>query len=127
MYQRLFKRMIDFTLSLIGLIVLLPLFLIISIIIKITSPGPIFFKQKRVGIHKTYFNILKYYVLSPVRVSKKTFNRVCALLKVLLPQKGSHASFLQRMLTANFQSYSPITFIIITNFILKVNIFLTIS
>ena len=60
MYQRLFKRMIDFTLSLIGLIVLLPLFLIISIIIKITSPGPIFFKQKRVGIHKTYFNILKF-------------------------------------------------------------------
>ena len=60
MYQRLFKRMIDFTLSLIGLIVLLPIFLIISIIIKITSPGPIFFKQKRVGIHKTYFNILKF-------------------------------------------------------------------
>ena len=60
MYQRLFKRVIDFTLSLIGLIVLLPIFLIISIIIKITSPGPIFFKQKRVGIHKTYFNILKF-------------------------------------------------------------------
>ena len=36
------------------------IFLIISIIIKITSPGPIFFKQKRVGIYKSHFMILKF-------------------------------------------------------------------
>jgi len=34
--------------------------LIIAIIIKIDSPGPVLFKQKRVGIHKTYFTILKF-------------------------------------------------------------------
>lgn len=55
-----FKRIIDFILSLIGLILLLPLFIILIIAIKIDTPGPIFFKQKRVGINKTHFHILKF-------------------------------------------------------------------
>lgn len=54
------KRIIDFTLSLIGLIVLLPILLILMIAIKVDSQGPIFFMQKRVGIHKTHFDILKF-------------------------------------------------------------------
>lgn len=54
------KRAIDFTLSLIGLIVLSPLFLILIIAIKLDSSGPVLFKQKRVGIHKKYFYILKF-------------------------------------------------------------------
>lgn len=60
MYKNYIKRFIDFMLSLVGLIVLSPVFIIIALIIKISSPGPVFFKQKRVGIHKTYFNILKF-------------------------------------------------------------------
>ncbi|NLP46834.1 MAG: sugar transferase [Epulopiscium sp.] len=59
MYIKL-KRIIDFILSLMGLIVLSPIFLILIIAIKLDSTGPIFFKQKRVGIHKTHFNILKF-------------------------------------------------------------------
>jgi O-antigen biosynthesis protein WbqP len=54
------KRMIDFTLSLIGLVVFSPVLLVLMILIKLDSPGPIFFKQKRVGIHKIHFNILKF-------------------------------------------------------------------
>ena len=54
------KRLIDFILSLIGMVVLSPLFLLLMIAIKLDSRGPILFKQKRVGIHKTYFNILKF-------------------------------------------------------------------
>ena len=54
------KRMIDFVMSLIGMILLLPVFLILMLAIKLDSPGPILFKQKRVGIHKTHFNILKF-------------------------------------------------------------------
>lgn len=54
------KRLIDIILSLVGLILLSPLFLLIILAIKIDSKGPILFKQKRVGIHKTYFNILKF-------------------------------------------------------------------
>ena len=50
----------DIILSLISIIILLPVFLIIITAIKLDSKGPIFFKQKRVGINKTHFNILKF-------------------------------------------------------------------
>lgn len=59
MYQRL-KRGIDFILALLGLIVLSPLFFVLIAAIKADSKGPVLFRQKRVGIHKTYFNILKF-------------------------------------------------------------------
>lgn len=59
MYIKL-KRVMDFLLATIGLIVLSPLFLLIIIAIKIDSPGPILFKQKRVGINKNHFMILKF-------------------------------------------------------------------
>jgi len=54
------KRVFDFILSLIGLIIISPVLLILIIAIKLTSKGPILFKQKRVGIHKTHFNIYKF-------------------------------------------------------------------
>ncbi len=60
MYKRYIKRWIDFVMSLIGLIILSPIFLILCLWIKLDSKGPIFFKQKRIGIHKTNFNILKF-------------------------------------------------------------------
>lgn len=56
----LIKRTADIILSLIGLIFLSPIFLIIIVAIKIDSKGPVLFKQKRVGIHKKHFNILKF-------------------------------------------------------------------
>ena len=59
MYLRI-KRIIDLVLSLIGLVVLSPIFLIVIIAIKLDSKGPVLFKQKRVGIHKTHFYILKF-------------------------------------------------------------------
>lgn len=54
------KRGIDFILALLGLIVLSPVFLVLIIAIKVDSPGPVLFRQKRVGIHKTHFSILKF-------------------------------------------------------------------
>ena len=54
------KRLIDIVLSLLGLIILSPVFLILIIAIKLDSKGPVLFKQKRVGIHKSHFNILKF-------------------------------------------------------------------
>ncbi len=59
MYLKI-KRIIDIFLSLIGLIILSPIFLILIVAIKFDSKGPVLFKQKRVGIHKTHFNILKF-------------------------------------------------------------------
>ncbi|MBW7580488.1 sugar transferase [Streptococcus sp. IMAU 99125] len=54
------KRLGDITLSLIGIIILCPVFMIIAIAIKLDSEGPIIFKQKRFGIHKEYFYIFKF-------------------------------------------------------------------
>ena len=54
------KRIIDIFLSLTGLIILSPVFLLLVVAIKLDSKGPVLFKQKRVGIHKTHFNILKF-------------------------------------------------------------------
>lgn len=54
------KRILDILLSLIAIILLSPLFLAIIVAIKLDSKGPVLFKQKRVGIHKRYFYILKF-------------------------------------------------------------------
>lgn len=59
MYLKI-KRLIDIVLSMTGLILLSPIFLILIIAIKLDSKGPILFKQKRVGLYKSHFNILKF-------------------------------------------------------------------
>ena len=60
MYQKYLKRLIDIVLSGVGILVLLPVYLVIAAAVKLDDPGPVFFRQKRVGIHKTHFNILKF-------------------------------------------------------------------
>jgi len=59
MYMKI-KRLIDVVLSLLGFTILSPIFLILIISIKLDSKGPVLFKQKRIGINKTHFNILKF-------------------------------------------------------------------
>jgi len=60
MYQKFWKRLLDIVLSGCAIVVLFPLFLILALAIKIDDPGPVFFRQKRVGIHKSHFHILKF-------------------------------------------------------------------
>ena len=60
MYKHFFKRLIDFLLSFIAIVVLIPLWIILAIAIFVTDPGPIFFTQKRVGKNKKIFKILKF-------------------------------------------------------------------
>ncbi|MFC5974635.1 sugar transferase [Carnobacterium antarcticum] len=60
MYQKVFKRVIDVVLALLGLIILSPVFLLIIIAIKVDSKGLILFKQKRVGKDKKLFDIYKF-------------------------------------------------------------------
>ena len=60
MYQKFGKRALDIILSGCGILVLAPVYLILAIAIKIDDPGPVFFRQKRVGIHKSHFNIMKF-------------------------------------------------------------------
>ena len=60
MYRKFVKRLIDLVLSALGILVLSPVLLILVIAIKLDSPGPVLFKQKRVGLHKSHFHILKF-------------------------------------------------------------------
>lgn len=64
MYKNVFKRVIDLILSFVGLVILLPFFIIIAIAIYIDNPGPIFFTQKRIARNidgkKTFFKIYKF-------------------------------------------------------------------
>ena len=60
MYQKFGKRLIDLILSGCGIVVLSPVYLILALAIKIDDPGPILFRQKRVGIHKSHFHIMKF-------------------------------------------------------------------
>lgn len=56
----LVKRIIDFAVSLTLTVLLSPLFLVVAILIKLTSPGPVFFTQKRLGLSKRRFSIYKF-------------------------------------------------------------------
>lgn len=64
MYKRFFKRFIDILLSSIGIIILIPVWIILAIAIKVDDPGPIFFRQKRIakdkGGKQQFFQIYKY-------------------------------------------------------------------
>ena len=64
MYKVFIKRFLDFIISFIGLVLLSPLILLLCILIKLDSKGPILFKQKRIGKDKEYFNILKFRTMS---------------------------------------------------------------
>lgn len=64
MYKHFFKRLIDVVLSTIGIIVLIPVWIILAVAIKVDDPGSVFFRQKRIGKDKhgkkQFFQILKY-------------------------------------------------------------------
>ena len=64
MYKKFGKRLIDVILSACGIVVLIPLWVILAIAIKIDDPGPVFFRQKRIGQdvngEKQFFQIYKY-------------------------------------------------------------------
>lgn len=71
MYQKVIKRVFDIVLSAFGILVAGIPMLVVSIMIKIDSPGPVFFKQKRVGLNKTHFEIIKFRSM-PVSAPKDT-------------------------------------------------------
>lgn len=77
MYRRLFKRLIDIVLSFIGLIVLAVPMLILAIIVKLDSKGPVLFWQKRIGLHKETFLMPKFrsmYTETPSEVPTHLLN-----------------------------------------------------
>ncbi|MCD5324124.1 MULTISPECIES: sugar transferase [Pontibacillus] len=63
--QRFIKRIIDIVVSLIVLLVFLPLWIIVAVLIKATSKGPVFFLQERPGLNKQIFNVYKFRTMKP--------------------------------------------------------------
>ena len=84
MYQRYVKRILDFILSLAATIVLAIPMGIIALWIKADSPGPVFFKQRRVGKGKTHFNILKFRTMRVTNIpTKKIKSRIPYVLSLV--------------------------------------------
>ena len=61
----LFKRAIDVSVSLVALVLLSPLLLVVAALIRFTSPGPVVFEQKRVGLNKRQFTMYKFRTMVP--------------------------------------------------------------
>ncbi len=59
-WQTFFKRSFDLLVSVVAIIVLLPVYLVLAILVKLSSPGPIIFKQERIGQHNKPFYIYKF-------------------------------------------------------------------
>ena len=59
-WQHLLKRTLDVSASLVAMLLMSPLFLLATLIVKLTSPGPIFFVQERVGLNKRRFRLYKF-------------------------------------------------------------------
>jgi lipopolysaccharide/colanic/teichoic acid biosynthesis glycosyltransferase len=68
------KRLFDLTASLIGLIVLFPLFIVVSVLVKISSEGPVFFVQKRIGKNGKVFQIIKFRSMAVIQSSDSTIS-----------------------------------------------------
>lgn len=68
-WRLLMKRIFDFTSSLVLLFALSPLFLIVAALIRLTSPGTVFFTQKRVGLNKRQFTMFKFRTMVPAAES----------------------------------------------------------
>lgn len=91
MYAKYVKRILDFTLSLLALIVLSPIMLILAIIIKIDSKGPIFFLQERLGRNGKVFKIIKFrtmivnaeHIGDGLSVKTENDNRITKIGKIL--------------------------------------------
>jgi len=60
MYKHLIKRCIDFVVALIAVVMLIPVFLILIVLLKITGHKRVFFMQKRVGLHERIFTLFKF-------------------------------------------------------------------
>ena len=68
------KRLFDLTTSLIGLIILFPIFIVVSVLVKISSEGPVFFVLKRIGKNGKVFQIIKFRSMAVIQSSDSTIS-----------------------------------------------------
>ncbi len=85
MYKNHIKRILDINLATLALVVLMPVIIMTATAVKLESPGPVFFKQHRLGIHKTRFEILKFRTMregTPADVPTEQFQHTDQITRV---------------------------------------------
>lgn len=91
MYAKYIKRFLDLVLSLIALIILMPLMIVIAILIKIDSKGPVFFLQERLGKNGKIFKIIKFRTMivnaenigDGLKIKSESDNRITRVGKII--------------------------------------------
>ncbi|MBL1220646.1 sugar transferase [Chryseobacterium sp. L7] len=73
MYKNFFKRIIDFLIALIGLIVLSPVFIVVTVLLYIANQGKPFFFQARPGLNEKMFNIIKFKTMNDKKDSRGNY------------------------------------------------------
>jgi lipopolysaccharide/colanic/teichoic acid biosynthesis glycosyltransferase len=106
-----FKRVFDFCAALAGIILLLPAFFIISVLIKLKMPGPVFFRQQRVGQHGRLFTMVKFRTMkvnhSGSSISVKGERRITPLGSVLRKYKLDELPELWNVLKGDMSLVGP--------------------
>lgn len=111
---KVIKRFIDIALALLGIVLLSPLFLGIIVFIKLESKGPIFFKQKRIGLHKKEFYILKFRTMRidtpsavPTHLLKNPYQWITKVGKVLRRTSLDELSQIWNILVGHMSLVGP--------------------
>ena len=106
------KRLFDIIFSILGILFLLPVFIIISILIKIDSSGPIFFLQERVGLNGKLFKIIKFRSMkedhnSSLKVTLKNDKRITRVGKKIRKYKIDEIPELINVLVGDMSFVGP--------------------
>ena len=106
------KRLFDIIFSLVGIVFLLPIFIVVSILIKIDSLGPIFFLQKRVGLNGDIFKIIKFRTMrvnhnNSLTVTVKNDVRITRIGKILRKYKIDEIPELINVLVGDMSFVGP--------------------
>ena len=106
------KRLFDIIFSLVGIVFLLPIFIVVSILIKIDSLGPIFFLQKRVGLNGDIFKIIKFRTMrvnhnNSLTITLENDGRITRIGKILRKYKIDEIPELINVLIGDMSFVGP--------------------
>ena len=105
------KRLLDIALSMVAILVLLPLFILISIVIKLTSPGPVIYRQTRIGYGGRPFTIYKFRSMhvnrSPVCITLSNDARITHMGRLLRNTKLDELPQLWNILKGDMSFVGP--------------------
>lgn len=113
LYSSLGKRWLDATCALLGLVVLSPLFLVLALAVKLTSRGPVFFRQVRVGRSCMPFRIFKFRTMAAKREGNEPLvtaagdSRITTLGRLLRKTKADELPQLINVLTGDMSLVGP--------------------